>query len=48
MRVFQLPSDARVPPQLPMGEVMYCASVQVWAIHSVASQTVSPSTTAAP
>jgi hypothetical protein len=38
MRVPQLPSDVRVPPQLPIAPVSYSASVQVWPMYSDASQ----------
>ena len=48
MRVAQLPRDARVPPQLPNGAVVYWAKVQVWAIYSEAIQMLLPSVAAAP
>src|SRR4051812_15393263 len=47
-RVDQLASEVRVPPQLPIGGVRYCASVQVWAMYSEAIQIELPSVTAAP
>ncbi len=48
IRVAQLPSDARVPPQLPKGAEMYWLNVQVCAMYSEAIQMVLPSATAAP
>ena len=47
-RVPQLPSDVRVPPQLPIAPVRYCASVHVWQMYSDASQIELPSVAAAP
>jgi hypothetical protein len=46
MRVPQLPSWARVPPQVK--STSHCASVQVCPIYSLAIQMLLPSTTAAP
>jgi hypothetical protein len=46
MRVAQLPSAPRVPPQV--GSALYWVYVQVWAMYSLAIQTVLPSVTAAP
>jgi hypothetical protein len=46
--VYQLPSDVRVPPQLPMAPVTYCSSVHVCPMYSDAIQIVLPSVTAAP
>ena len=48
IRVPQLPSDVRVPPQAPNGGVSYWARVQVWPMYSLAIQIVLPSTAAAP
>jgi len=48
MRVAQLPSGPRVPPQVPKGATLYCAKLQVWAMYSDAIHTESPLTAAAP
>jgi hypothetical protein len=42
MRVPQLPSDVRVPPQLPIAPVGYSASVQVWPMYFDAIQIEGP------
>jgi hypothetical protein len=50
MRLIRAPQFARavlVPPQLPMGGVTYCASVQVCPMYSVAIQMLEPSTAVA-
>jgi hypothetical protein len=47
-RVAQLASEVRVPPQLPIGAVSHCVSVQLWLMYSDAIQIVSPLPTAAP
>ncbi len=46
MRVAQLPSVTRVPPQLL--STLYSANVHVWAMNSDANQMFLPSATAAP
>jgi hypothetical protein len=48
MRVPQLPSEPRVPPQLPNGAALYSAKVQVCPMYSDAVQMKLPSLTAAP
>jgi hypothetical protein len=48
MRVPQLASAVRVPPQLPTGAANHCASVHVWPMYSAAIQMVLPSATVAP
>ena len=48
MRVAQLASAVRVPPQLPIGPVRYSVRSQVWAMYSEAIQMELPSVTAAP
>jgi hypothetical protein len=48
IRVPQLPSAPRVPPQLPNGAATYSARVQVWPMYSYAVQMNLPSLTAAP
>ena len=47
IRVPQLPRVTRVPPQLPNGAAVYCESVQLCAMYSLAIQTVFPSVAAA-
>jgi hypothetical protein len=51
MRVDQLPSETRVPPQVPKSAptpVLYWAKVQVWSTYSFAIQMLLPSTAVAP
>ena len=48
IRVAQLASAVRVPPQLPNGVASYSARVQVCAMYSAATQMFEPSTAVAP
>jgi len=49
IRVPQLASAVRVPPQDPSGELLsHCASVQLCPMYSEAIHSFEPSTTAAP
>jgi len=48
IRVAQLASEVRVPPQLPNGAASYWARLQVWAMYSLAIQMVFPSKAAPP
>ena len=48
IRVAQLASAVRVPPQLPNGAASYWASVQLCAMYSAAIQMFAPSTAVAP